>query len=139
MTDATFNCAPHALDYPVDNLEQLEAEGLENMLREGAVAVAEVAALAHEKAVIDLAVNAIVEGTGLGAALFMSLPTNPTNVSQIDWTPAASAAIATGGLSTFSGDLATLAGTFITGTAYRGAANPSGPKWWAGWTSYADN
>ena len=43
VTDATYNCEPHALDYPVDNLEQLESEGLENMLREGAVAVAEVA------------------------------------------------------------------------------------------------
>jgi hypothetical protein len=62
-TDATFNCEPHALDYPVDNLEQLEAEGLENVLREGAVAVAEVAALAHEKTVIDKALAAIGAGT----------------------------------------------------------------------------
>jgi len=62
VSDATFNCEPHALDYPVDNLEQLEAEGLENMLREGAVAVAEVAALAHEKTVVDLAVSAIGPG-----------------------------------------------------------------------------
>jgi hypothetical protein len=62
-TDATFNCEPHALDYPVDNLEQLEAEGLENMLREGAVAVAEVSALAHEKTVIDAALAAIGAGT----------------------------------------------------------------------------
>jgi hypothetical protein len=54
-SDQTYNCEPHALDYPVDNLEQLEAEGLENVLREGAVAVAEVAALAHEKTVIDQA------------------------------------------------------------------------------------
>ncbi len=62
VNDATFNCAPHALDYPVDNLEQLESEGVENMLREGAVAVAEVAGLAHEKSVIDLAVDAIGPG-----------------------------------------------------------------------------
>ena len=62
-TDATFNCEPHALDYPVDNLEQLESEGLENMLREGAVAVAEVAALAHEKTVIDAALAAVGAGT----------------------------------------------------------------------------
>jgi len=63
-TDATFNCEPHALDYPVDNLEQLESEGLENMLREGAVAVAEVSALSHEKAVIDAALAAVGAGTG---------------------------------------------------------------------------
>ena len=62
-TDATFNCEPHALDYPVDNLEQLEADGLENMLREGATAVAEVAALSHEKAVIDAALTAVGAGT----------------------------------------------------------------------------
>ncbi len=64
VSDATFNCEPHALDYPVDNLEQLESDGLENMLREGAVAVAEVAALAHEKAVIDAALAAVGAGTG---------------------------------------------------------------------------
>jgi hypothetical protein len=62
-TDATFNCEPHALDYPVDNLEQLEAEGMENMLREGAVAVAEVGALSHEKSVIDAALVAVGAGT----------------------------------------------------------------------------
>jgi hypothetical protein len=64
VSDATFNCEPHALDFPVDNLEQLESSGLENMLREGAVAVAEVAALAHEKAVIDSALAIVGAGTG---------------------------------------------------------------------------
>ena len=63
VSDQTFNCEPHALDYPVDNLEQLEADGLENMLREGAVAVAEVAALSHEKTVIDAALTTIGAGT----------------------------------------------------------------------------
>jgi hypothetical protein len=62
-TDATFNCEPHALDYPVDNLEQLEAEGLEDTLREGAVAVSEVAALAHEQTVIAKALEAVGAGT----------------------------------------------------------------------------
>jgi len=64
VTDSTFNCEPHALDFPVDNLEQLEAAGLENMLREGATAVAEVAALSHEKTVIDAALAAVGAGTG---------------------------------------------------------------------------
>jgi len=62
-TDATFNCEPHALDYPVDNLEQLEAEGLEDMLREGVTAVAEVAALSHEASVINAALSAVGAGT----------------------------------------------------------------------------
>ena len=64
VSDSTFNCEPHALDFPVDNLEQLESNGLENMLREGAVAVAEVAALAHEKTVIDAALAAVGAGAG---------------------------------------------------------------------------
>ena len=64
VSDSTFNCQPHALDFPVDNLEQLETSGLENMLREGATAVAEVAALAHEKAVIDSALATVGAGTG---------------------------------------------------------------------------
>lgn len=62
-SDATFNCAPHALDYAVDNLEQLEADGMENVLREAAIAVAEIAALAHEKKVIDAALDAVGAGT----------------------------------------------------------------------------
>ena len=62
-TDATFNCEPHALDYPVDNLEQLEAEGLEDMLREGVTAVAEIAALSHEATVINAALDAVGAGT----------------------------------------------------------------------------
>ncbi len=64
VSDETYNCEPHALDYPVDNLEKLESDDLENALREGAVAVAEVAALAHEKSVIDAALAAAGAGTG---------------------------------------------------------------------------
>ena len=62
-TDATFNCEPHALDYPVDNLEQLEAEGLEDMLREGVTAVAEMASLSHEASVISAGLTAVGAGT----------------------------------------------------------------------------
>jgi hypothetical protein len=79
-TDATYNCDPHALDYPVDNLEQLEAAGLEDTLREGAVAVAEVASLAHEKAVIDLALSTI--GSGTAKTWTGASPTDP--VADID-------------------------------------------------------
>ena len=62
-SDATYNCEPHALDYPVDNLEKLEAEGLEDMLREGVTAVAEMAALSHESSVISAALAAVGVGT----------------------------------------------------------------------------
>ncbi len=63
VSDETYNCEPHALDYPVDNLEKLESGDLENALREGSVAIAEVAALAHEKSVIDAALAASGAGT----------------------------------------------------------------------------
>ena len=63
VSDATYNCEPHALDYPVDNLEQLEAQGLEDMLREGVTAVSEVAALAHEATVISKALESVGAGT----------------------------------------------------------------------------
>ena len=62
-TDALYNCEPHALDYPVDNLEQLEEAQLGDMLKEGAAAIAEVAALAHEKQVIDAGLAAVGAGT----------------------------------------------------------------------------
>jgi hypothetical protein len=88
---------------------------------------------------VDLAANDIVEGTEAAADLFTLLPLAPTLESQLDWSPAAGSPIATGGLATFSGALATKAGTFVTGTAYRGAADPNGPKWWEGWTNLAVN
>ena len=59
----SYNCNPHALDYPVDNLEKRESSELEDCLREGAVACAEVAALAHENSVIDAALAAVGTGT----------------------------------------------------------------------------
>jgi hypothetical protein len=61
--DGYYNCEPHALDYPVDNLEQFDAQGLQDVLKEGATAVAEVAALSHEKKVIDMALTSVGAGT----------------------------------------------------------------------------
>lgn len=62
VSDATYNCEPHALDFPVDNLEQIEEDGLENMLQEGADMCAEIGALSHEKSVIDAAVTTLTGG-----------------------------------------------------------------------------
>ena len=63
VADLTYNCAPHALDYPVDLIEKNEAAALEDLVKEGAVAIAEIAALAHEKAVIEAALEALGAGT----------------------------------------------------------------------------
>jgi hypothetical protein len=88
---------------------------------------------------VDLMTNAIDVNAATPASLFTALPLNPTSESQLDWSPSATSPLATGGMATFTGALATKAGTFVTGTAYRGAAAPGGTKWWAGWTEYAVN
>lgn len=88
---------------------------------------------------VDVTANAIESPAATTAAsLFTGLPASPT-AATLDWQPATASAARTGGLATFTGALATKAGTFVTGTAYRGAADPAGAKWWQGWTSYAEN
>ena len=89
---------------------------------------------------LDLPGNALVDGTATTASLFTAFPaavTETTTASDFDWTPANAAPITAGGLTTFTGKLATAAGTTVTGTTYLGAADPSGAKWWQGWTVYA--
>ena len=89
---------------------------------------------------VDLTANAIeVAGSATAAALFSALPAAPTTTAQLDWMPAANAAIRTGGLTTFPAAVATRAGAFVTGTPFRGAVDPAGAKWWEGWTNYAVN
>src|SRR5260370_602118 len=63
--DATYNCQPNALDFPVDVLEIQETAGLESILQEGATIVAEAAALAHEFNVVNLALTSLGAGTNL--------------------------------------------------------------------------
>ena len=90
----------------------------------------------------DATGNALTLSTTLSTALFTAIPANgtaPTSVSQLDWTPVTGSAIAAGGLATFTGKLATAAGSFVVGTSYLGAAQPGGTKWWNGWTVYARN
>lgn len=85
----------------------------------------------------------VAAGAVTAASLFTALPAGSatTAAADFDWSPAASSPIATGGLNTFAGDprIAARVGTFITPTAYRGAAAPGGTKWWTGWTNYARN
>lgn len=61
--DGTYNCEPHALDFPIDNLEKYEGDQLLNMAKYGATLLADVATLSHEKTVIDMAVAAAGAGT----------------------------------------------------------------------------
>lgn len=53
--DEMYNCTPHALDVPVDILESDETESIENAMQEAADEAAAIAALSHEKSVIDAA------------------------------------------------------------------------------------
>ena len=87
----------------------------------------------------DMAANAIVQDAALTSAVVTAFPAtigSTTTAAAFDWTPVAGSPAATGGLTTFTGKLATAAGSAVTATAYRGAAAPGGTKWWQGWTVY---
>jgi len=60
-TDDTFNCAAHAIDAPIDILEQ--DDDMENSMMEAADMAAEIGALSHEKTVLDLAVATLAAET----------------------------------------------------------------------------
>lgn len=87
----------------------------------------------------DTTGSAVVSAAGSAASLFNLLPSDPTSAAQFDWAPTMNAPQRAGGMTTFPANIAAKAGTLITPTAYRGAADPAGPKWWEGWTIYADN
>jgi hypothetical protein len=81
-------------------------------------------------------------GTVTAASLFTALPatTAVPTAATLDWSLAAGVGPRTGGTGAFSGSLATKGGTFVTGTSYLGAHDPSATtKWWTGWTTYARN
>jgi len=87
---------------------------------------------------VDQVANNIESNAATAASLFTGLPAAPTTAT-LDWAPAVGSPARTGGLVTFTGPMATKASGFITGTSYRGAADPNGVKWWQGWTNYAIN
>lgn len=96
----------------------------------------------------DASTNVTVDGTGrnfnlqagtTAASLFTALPASPANAAALDWTPPGGSLATSGGLATFTGNIATKAGTFASGTTYVGGADPAGAKWWQGWTAYFTN
>ena len=92
---------------------------------------------------LDSTANNLKLSTSAAASVFTTIPavgTAPSDINAFDFTPAANSPIATGGLTAFTGAIATKAGTFVTATPYQGAVAPGGGnKWWAGWTTYARN
>lgn len=84
---------------------------------------------------LNLAANNIIPASG-AAALFTSV-----NPASLDWTPSSSSALRANGLISLIGTAAAarVVGYFggtMNGSAYTGAADPTGPKWWSGWTTY---
>ena len=91
---------------------------------------------------LDLPGNTLTNSAATSVSLFTAIPATgavPSGVAAFDWTPVAGSAIAAGGLATFTGKVATKAGTFVTGTSYVGAVGAGGTKWWSGWTTYVRN
>ena len=90
---------------------------------------------------IDATANnlTLAAGTVTAASIFTALPAAPANAAALDWSLPTGSPARSGGLGTFTGSIASKGGTFITGTSYVGAADPTAAKWWDGWTNYARN
>ena len=121
---------------------QTQTRVTDGALNLNSITVAEAPVLyqSGQQAGVDANANhlTLVPGT-TATSLFAAFSSAPTATAQLDWMPAPSASIRTGGMATFSGNLAARAGTFVSATSYRGAVDPNGPKWWQGWTNYAVN
>lgn len=96
----------------------------------------------------DATANALASSAAATTAAFTAFPatvTDATAETAFDWMPPTGSAAATGGMSSFTGKLATKAagasatGHTFTATAFAGAAAPGGTKWWLGWTKYDRN
>jgi hypothetical protein len=91
---------------------------------------------------LDLAANNITMTTSTAAQIFTTVPavgSAPANIAAFDFMPVTGGPAASGGMATFTGAIATKAGTVVTGTSYLGAVAPGGTRWWQGWTNYARN
>jgi hypothetical protein len=75
-----------------------------------------------------------VEDAGTAASLITSLST-----AGLDWTPTGAATSVPGAIVIPAAYTAEFFGGTLTPGDYFGAASPSGPKWWEGWSSYAEN
>jgi hypothetical protein len=61
------------------------------------------------------------------------------NPAGLDWTPKAGSPATTGGVSVSAPRVAGYFGGSFANTTFRGAADPTGAKWWQGWTAYTIN
>lgn len=72
----------------------------------------------------------------VAADTLLGLNLNPTS---LDWTPKAGSPADAGATNVPAAKVAGYFGGTWVNTTYIGAADPSGAKWWQGWTSYAIN
>ncbi|HEY5079414.1 MAG TPA: hypothetical protein VII43_06185 [Opitutaceae bacterium] len=63
--DKSYDCTPHALDFPIDNLEKMEEAQLQSIVQYGATLCADVATLDHEINVVNTALTALGAGTNI--------------------------------------------------------------------------
>jgi hypothetical protein len=75
--DKSYDCSPHALDFPIDDLEKIEAAQLMMIAQYGATLIADVATLDHEINVVDTALAALGAGTNVD---FTNAGTDPVAV-----------------------------------------------------------
>ncbi len=61
--DKSYDCSPHALDFPIDNLEKLETAQVMSIAKYAATLIADVATLDHEINVVNQALAALGAGT----------------------------------------------------------------------------
>lgn len=84
--------------------------------------------------------NMIALGANVAVDTLLGLSLNP---ASLDWTPKAGSPAATQGSAQVPAKFAARTANFFGGqmptTSYVGAADPSGEKWWQGWTKYQIN
>lgn len=80
--------------------------------------------------------NHLAFAASVAADTLLGVSLNPTG---LDWTPKVSSPAAAGAMTVPAAKVGGFfAGTWVN-TTFLGAADPSGAKWWQGWTSYAIN
>ncbi len=72
--DAFFNLEPNALDFPIPNVESMDAGALLNYAKYGATLLADSSGLAHEGETIDKALAAVGAGTDYNFTLTTVFP-----------------------------------------------------------------
>jgi hypothetical protein len=72
------------------------------------------------------------------AASVAAILTN-TTATSLDWTPLGTAATGCGTVAIPAARTANFFSGTLAATAYCGAQDPAGAKWYQGWTSYAAN